>query len=93
MLPKVYLVSAVSFQRDKQPSILPLSAAQPKAPVKKKKKKKKKRQKQKKREHPNANCDKYRKKIREADIKRKTQIQAIADFLKMCYPTQHFLAG
>jgi len=81
MLRKMYLVSADSF---KQPSISPLSAAQPKAPLPKKKKKK--RQKQKKREHPYEKWVKYRKMIREADIKRKTQIQAIAEFLKNVLP-------
>ena len=86
MLRKMYLVSADSF---KQPSISPLSAAQPKAPLPKKKK----RQKQKKREHPYEKWVKYRKKIREADIKRKIQIQAITEFLKKCYPTKSFLAG
>ena len=71
----MYLVSADRF---KQPSISPLSATQPKAPLPKKKK----RQKQKKREHPYEKWVKYRKNIREADIKRKTQIQAIAEFKK-----------
>jgi len=52
------------------------------------KKKKKKRQKQKIPEHPYENWVKYRKKIREAHIKRKIQIQAIADFLKKCV-TRH----
>ena len=84
----MYLVSADRF---KQPSISPISAAQRKAPLPKKKKKK--RQKQKKREHPYEKWVKYRRKIREADIKRKTQIQAIEEFLKMYYPTQRFLAG
>ena len=66
MLRKMYLVSAYRF---KQPSVSPLSMAQPKGPLPKKKKK---RQKQKKREHPYEKWVKYRKKIREADIKRKT---------------------
>ena len=46
------------------------------------KNKKKKRQKQKKREHPYKYWVKYFKKIHEADIKHKIQIQAIADFFK-----------
>ena len=70
----MYLVSADRF---KQPSISPISAAQPKAPLPKKKMKKK-RQNQKNREHPYEKWVKYRKKIREADSKRKTLIQAIA---------------
>ena len=85
----MYLVSADRFE---QPSITPLSAPQPKAPLPRKKKKK--RQKQKEREHSYEKWVKYLKKIREAHIKDKTQIQAIADFLKkMCYTTQRFLAG
>ena len=68
----MYLVSTDRF---KQPSIFPISVAQPKAPLPKKKK----RSKQKKRE-----------KIREADIKRKTQIQAIAEFLKNVLPDTAF---
>jgi len=87
ILRKMYLVST---DRYKQPSISPLSAAQPKAPLPKKKKK---RQKQKKREHPYEKWVQYRKKIRQADIKRKTQIQSIAGFFKMYYPLQRFLAG
>jgi len=55
----------------------PLSAGQPKAPLPKKKRK---RQKQKEREHPKEKWVKNRKKIRGADINRKTQIQAIANF-------------
>jgi len=78
----MYLVSADRF---KQPSICPLSAAQPNASTPMKK-----RQKQKKREHPNEKCVKYRKKVREADIKRKTQIQAIEDFLKNVLPDTAF---
>ena len=62
----------------------------PPLPKKKKKKKKKKRQKQKKREHPYEKRVKYRRKIREADIKRKTQIQAIAEFLKNVLPDTAF---
>ena len=88
MLRKMYLVSADSF---KQPSISPLSAAQPKATLPKKKKKK---QKQMMREHPYEKWVKYVKKIREADIKRKTQIQAIAEVFNKCsYPKHCFLAG
>jgi len=76
MLRTTYLVSVERFT---QPSISPISAAQTKAPLPKKKKK---RQKQKKREHPYEKWVNYLKKIREADIKRKTQTQAIAEFLK-----------
>jgi len=35
---------------------------------------------------------KYRKNIREADMKRKTQIEAVADILKKYYQRQHILA-
>ena len=73
-----------------EPSISPFSAAQPKAPLPKKKKKKKKRQKQKKREHPYEKWGKYRKKIREADIKRNTQILAIAEVFKNVLPETAF---
>ena len=81
----MYLVSADRF---KQSFIFPLSAAQPKAPLQRKKKRK--RQNQKKRQHPYEMWVKYRKKIREAYIKRKTQIQAIAEFLKYVLPDTEF---
>ena len=88
---KICYVKCIIFSADrfKQPYISPLSAAQPKAPLPKNKKKKK-GEKQKKREHPYVNSVNYRKKIREADIKRKTQIQAIAVFLKNVLPDTAF---
>jgi len=67
MLRKMYLVSADRFHKDKRPP----SATKSKAPTKISKKKK--------REHPYEKWFKYREKMREAYIKRKTKIQAVAD--------------
>ena len=68
MLRKMYLVSADQFHKDKRPP----SATKSKAPRKITKKKE--------REHQYEKWFKYREKMREADIKRKKQIQAVADF-------------
>jgi len=77
MLRKMYLVSADRFHKDKRPP----SATKLKAPGKINKKKK--------REHPYEKWFRYREKMREADIKRKTQIQAVADILKKYCLGQH----
>ena len=68
MLRKMYLVSADRFHKDKRPS----SATNSKAPTK--------IGKEKKRENPYEKWFMYRENMSEADIKRKTQIQADADF-------------
>jgi len=64
----MYLVSADRFHKDKRSP----QATKLKAPRNINKKTK--------REHPYEKWFKYREKMREADIKRKTQIQADADF-------------
>jgi len=65
----MYLVSAERFHKDKRPS-----ATKSKAPRKISKKKK--------REHLYEKWFKYREKIREGNIKGKTQIQAVAELKK-----------
>jgi len=79
MLRKMYLVSADRFHKDKRPP----SAPKLKAPRKINKKKE--------REHPYEKWFKYREKMREADIKRKTQIQEVADFKKKYFRREHIL--
>jgi len=74
MLRKMYLVSANWFHKDKRP----FSATKLKAPRKINTKKK--------REHPYEQWFKYREKMGEADIKRKKQIQSVADFFKKVLP-------
>ena len=78
MLRKMYLVSADRFHKDKRPpSVTKLKASR-------------KRNKKKEREHPYEKWFKYREKMREADIKRKTQIQSVADFLKKVLPKRSY---
>jgi len=74
MLRKMYLVSVDRLHRDKRPSTSSLSVTKSKAPRKISKKKK--------REHLYEKWFKYREKIREGNIKGKTQIQAVAELKK-----------
>jgi len=83
----MYLVSADRF---KQPSISPISAAQPKVPPYEEEDEQEEETNQKKREHSYEKWVKYRKNAHEADMKYKTQIQAIAEFLKNVLPDTAF---
>ena len=99
MLRKMYLVPAEKYSEAPKRHSPPISEAprhtrslSPQPPQKKKKKKKKKSKKTKKKKakkqkrHPYEKWVKYRKKMREDEIRRMTQMHAIADFLQKDLP-------